>query len=111
MPEQVRERLIARREELRHRLSRVSADIRREAEPLSADFADQATQRENDEVVDSIGAAAVRELREIDAALRRLDENRYGICEICNAPIEQRRLDSVPYATRCTRCVEEEAAA
>ena len=43
----VRERLLKRRDELRQRASDASADLRHEADPLSADFAEQVTQREN----------------------------------------------------------------
>ena len=41
----VRDRLLKRRDELRQRASDASADLRHEADPLSADFAEQVTQR------------------------------------------------------------------
>lgn len=104
--EAVRERLLRRREELLGRAERVSADMRREVEPLSPDSSEQAVQRGNDDVLASIGEAAATELRQLDAALERLAAKRYGLCESCGAPIEVRRLAAVPYALRCTRCVE-----
>jgi RNA polymerase-binding transcription factor DksA len=104
--EAVRERLLRRRTELLGRAQRVSADMRHEADPLSPDSSEQAIQRGNDDVLASIGEAAATELRHLDAALERLTEKRYGLCESCGAPIEVRRLASVPYALRCTRCVE-----
>ena len=39
--------------------------------------------------------------REIDHALRRLDRDRYGICEICSQPIDPERLQARPDATLC----------
>ena len=102
----VSQRLMRRREELLRRADKISRDLRREGEPLSPDAPDQAVQRGNDEVLASIGEAAVTELRQLDAALVRLAAHRYGICESCGAPIETRRLATVPYATRCIRCVE-----
>ena len=105
----VRAYLVARRQELRQRLERLSADQRREAEPLSADAPDRVSQTENDEVVDRIGSAAHAELGRVDEALWRLDTGRYGICESCEHPIEAIRLAAVPYATRCVCCSSEAA--
>jgi RNA polymerase-binding transcription factor DksA len=100
----VRERLLARQQELRTRRERLEADRRREAEPLTADAPDRAIQRENDEVVDSIGAAVVAELAAVTAALVRLDSGRYGLCESCGSAIEAKRLAAVAHAARCQNC-------
>lgn len=100
----VKARLLRMREQLQERLARLQADKRRELEPLSIDSADRATQRENDEVVDSIERATRAELREIDAVLRRIEIGRYGWCESCGARIEARRLAAIPYARRCQNC-------
>ena len=35
----------------------------------------------------------------IDAALRRIDENEYGYCEVTGEPISLKRLDARPIAT------------
>lgn len=40
-------------------------------------------------------------LREIDAALRRIDEGTYGTCEICGKPIGAERLRALPWARFC----------
>lgn len=45
-------------------------------------------------------------LAEVDAALRRLDEDRYGICEECGLPIAAERLQVLPWARLCVRCAE-----
>jgi len=41
------------------------------------------------------------ELKEIDDALRRLDQGSYGICEECGKPIDEARLEAVPWARYC----------
>ncbi len=106
-PEQIRARLRARRTELTARASRVDADLQRKTEPLSPDFAEQATQRENDEVLGAIGDSARREIGQIDAALARLDRDQYGLCTRCGATIETARLEAVPYADVCRGCATE----
>ena len=70
----VRERLLRRREELRQRASDASADLRHEADPLSADFAEQVTQRENDDVLGAMNYRSLRadEVRSTQVNFRRL---------------------------------------
>lgn len=43
-------------------------------------------------------------LAEIDAAVTRLDEGRYGTCEACGDPIPEGRLEARPLARSCVGC-------
>jgi DnaK suppressor protein len=43
-------------------------------------------------------------LKQIDAALRRLEEGSYGDCFECGAEIAQARLRALPFAVRCREC-------
>jgi RNA polymerase-binding protein DksA len=45
-------------------------------------------------------------LLEIDDALKRIEEKKYGICSMCQRPIGKKRLDAIPYAKYCRRCKE-----
>jgi DnaK suppressor protein len=40
----------------------------------------------------------------IDAALRRITEGTFGKCVSCGSAIDQKRLKSVPWATKCIDC-------
>lgn len=97
-------RLLARQQELRRRLAAVRSDLERKREPLSSDFADQATQRQNDEVLEEIGRATETELQSVERALRRIDGGQYEVCSLCGGPIEPARLEAVPYTDRCSDC-------
>jgi RNA polymerase-binding transcription factor DksA len=44
------------------------------------------------------------ELREIDAALERLDKGTFGCCERCKEPIPKSRLKIIPYTKLCIEC-------
>jgi RNA polymerase-binding protein DksA len=44
------------------------------------------------------------ELRDIGAALKRLDEGTYGYCGDCGDEIATKRLTAQPTATRCLAC-------
>jgi DnaK suppressor protein len=100
----IRNRLLARQAELRARGARLHADQRRDVDPLSSDWDDQAIQRENDEVVDGLDDAVASELKSIDQTIARLDAGRYGICTTCGHEISAKRLKAVPYADQCQSC-------
>jgi RNA polymerase-binding transcription factor DksA len=42
----------------------------------------------------------------IDEALLRIKDGTYGICESCGKPIPKVRLNVLPYAADCVKCVE-----
>ncbi|MGH6610927.1 MAG: TraR/DksA family transcriptional regulator, partial [Burkholderiaceae bacterium] len=46
----------------------------------------------------------VAELRDVDAALGRLDEGTYGLCIRCGREIGMARLKANPSAARCIEC-------
>jgi len=101
----IKEQLLARRADLEQRRGRVEQDLERSHEPLVADFADQAIQRQNDEALQAIAAAADEEMAAIDIALQRLASGHYGVCTRCQQAIEPSRLQAVPYAVTCALCV------
>jgi DnaK suppressor protein len=45
-------------------------------------------------------------LNRIDAALERLDSGEYGFCIECSGTISARRLEAIPWASRCVQCEE-----
>ena len=49
-------------------------------------------------------------VRRIDEALDRIKSGTYGTCEVCGRPIDEERLETIPYADRCKDCQEEEDA-
>lgn len=46
-------------------------------------------------------------LARVDAALQRLDDGTYGICERCGKQINPERLEALPYAAYCITCQAE----
>jgi DnaK suppressor protein len=45
-------------------------------------------------------------LREVRAALRRMDEGTYGTCAECEEPIGLKRMTAVPWTATCIACQE-----
>jgi RNA polymerase-binding transcription factor DksA len=98
----------ARKAQLEVRLAELAARLQRiETEldqPVSEDFSEQATEREDEEVLEDLGAAGLQEIRMIEAALDRIANGTYGICVSCGDPISDARLDVLPQAPRCRNC-------
>jgi DnaK suppressor protein len=102
-----RDWLLARGAQLRERLARVQADLRRETNPLPRDSADAAIVVENDEILAALEQATNRELALIDSAMERLELGLHSVCEICGGQIAADRLRIVPYASQCVTCAGE----
>ena len=93
-----RERLERRRSELRESLTHYQRDLR------TAHSDDWEVEAEGDEVLEGLETSALREIEQIDAAIKRIELGTYGECRICGKPIGRRRLDALPYAVGCVRC-------
>jgi RNA polymerase-binding transcription factor len=71
------------------------------------------------DLLDQLQGAAERELttrslelhatslRNVRAALNRIDEGSYGTCFECDEEISHKRLQAVPWATLCIACQEQ----
>jgi DnaK suppressor protein len=64
-------------------------------------LADNATETYDRELEEGLDEGVRETLRQIDGALRRIDEGTYGLCEIDSKPIPEDRLRAIPWAARC----------
>lgn len=101
---EIRTRLAADLEALRGQLE----DLRAAAAPVSLDLSIGRLSR-MDAMQQQQMATATRqrvevELRQVEAALRRLDGDDYGACVACGGEIERRRLRARPASTTCLPC-------
>jgi DnaK suppressor protein len=63
-----------------------------------ADIATETFERERDHAIDeSFG----QKLQEVKAALQRIDEGTYGVCEVCENLIPYERLEALPWTAYC----------
>lgn len=102
--EPYKQTLLALKEEVTKRINSIDKDIRHEG--MSADWEEQAQERENDEVLESLGNASEQELAMINAALKRIDEGEYFSCSSCGEEIPHARLKLLPYTVHCVICAE-----
>ncbi len=67
-------------------------------------MADTATVTVDRELDYSLEENSAHVLREIDAALGRIDDGTFGTCTRCGKPIGEERLEAMPYVTLCIEC-------
>lgn len=79
-------------------VSLLHEDLKVEAMP---DEADQTRSAADREVVIERAHRSSRERAEMQAALDRMRDGSYGICEACEQPIPPRRLEAIPWARYC----------
>jgi DnaK suppressor protein len=53
------------------------------------------------ELDEGLEEGAQQTLRDIDDALRKIEEGSYGVCEVCGEPIGAARLSAIPWAKLC----------
>lgn len=99
----MRDHLLKQKAELNERLERIKASVRRSTDP---DSKERATELENVEVVDALGNEITRELELINGALRRIEEDRFGLCRDCGDAIDEKRLKIQPFVELCYDCAE-----
>lgn len=94
----IRTQLQHRLAELEVRAGRIDAHRR---SLLPADSEEAAQHMQSGEVMDALDDAARLEMVGIRAALERIADGSYGLCEICGEKIPRKRLAILPLATRC----------
>lgn len=105
--EEIRDRLVARREELRAREVRVNTGLRQHPDLSTSDYGDVSTESERNGILTALSRTTDAELKRIDDALQRLLAGRYTTCAVCGEEIEPQRLEAVPYTDRCIACAEQ----
>jgi RNA polymerase-binding transcription factor DksA len=97
------ELLNEKKAQLSQRIIAIEADFHK---GRSQDFSEQATETENDDVLDEIHHEAKAELSLINSAIVRIEQGLYGQCEKCDEAINPKRLHAIPYTATCIQCAE-----
>jgi RNA polymerase-binding protein DksA len=95
-----------KRDELLLRAERLHRDVHHRDEPVEKDFAEQAVELENLEVLLELDRETRLELRHVLEALARIEDDEYGTCQNCGTPIAEARLEALPYTQSCFSCAK-----
>jgi RNA polymerase-binding protein DksA len=71
-------------------------------------MADMASDSYDRELSLNIAGGEQEIIYEIDDALKRMEEGKFGLCLSCDKKIPQKRLNAVPYAKYCIQCKSKE---
>ena len=99
--EDVRKALEERLAKLTERVGRIEQDLRK---PQNPDWQERAVEREDDEVLERLDTRGLKEVEQLQAALRQIDNGTYGVCTGCGGAIGAKRLEAVPYVSTCIDC-------
>ena len=104
--ESFKQTLLEQRQEILERLERTGKHLRGRDEPISQDFAEQAVEVENNQVVEQLDDEGKLKISQIDQALDKIKRGTFGTCEKCEEDISKERLKAIPYTTLCINCAE-----
>ena len=102
--ETIRKRLIGLREDLLAEIRRKNAEAASLRDEGVPDIADQGLTDNLSELLHLLSDSKREEILNIDEALERLRQGRYGLCLECGEPIDIERLELRPYTRFCIDC-------
>jgi RNA polymerase-binding transcription factor DksA len=95
------ERLLELREQLTRQMDGLAKESAQEMAGYSLHMADSGTDNFDRDFALSLLSSDQDAIYEIEEALKRIEKNTYGICELTGKPIPRTRLDAIPW-TRFT---------
>jgi len=72
------------------------------------DIADKAANSYTKEFLFSLSNSERELLQQVDEALVRIAERRFGVCASCDDAMNMKRLEAVPWARLCISCQEKQ---
>ncbi len=104
--EYYKKKLLTRREELMKTIARTEEEGRQADDDPTVDLADKAANSYTKEFLFGMTNTDRVILNQIEAALKRIDGEDYGVCANCQEELQQKRLEAVPWAKHCIGCQE-----
>src|SRR5436190_14677008 len=106
-----KKRLIEKQRQLADGVGRTAIYGKDQEDDSIKDLGDQANTSYTREFFFELGNGDRRLLRDVVAALQKIDNGSFGECERCGEAIADKRLEALPFARYCIDCerlVEEE---
>jgi RNA polymerase-binding protein DksA len=92
-----RRKLLRLRVAIAQRITQLADEAREETPGYSEHMADAATDSIDRDLTLGLVSFEQEALYEIDAALKRIDDGTYGVCELTGKPISWKRLQAIPW--------------
>lgn len=98
--------LLNRKEQILKNIEGVNSELNELGGLELNDEGDHAYANSNSRIEGAIAQQQIKELREIEVALNKIENGQYGICEMCEDDIGFQRLKVKPHAVYCIDCRE-----
>ena len=102
--EYFRKKLLKQREAILNKSKRLKEDSYTLGTDGIQDMADAASNAYNADILMSLSDNDRNMVKEIDSALDKIGSGTYSICEECDEPINEKRLEANPVARYCITC-------
>jgi DnaK suppressor protein len=102
--EKYKKNLLEKKETIIAKLSEVYNESKEVESGIAQDIVDRAESSYTKEFLLSLSDTERAQLFMIDEALRRIEKNEFGICQMCGKNISKKRLDAVPWSPYCIEC-------
>ncbi len=101
---QARERLLQMRRALMQEIQSAAAASRELGQDAVPDIGDMACNTYHRDVLLNLSENQRQKIRDIDAALERIEQGEYGTCLRCEEEIAPRRMEVRPFSRYCIDC-------
>jgi len=102
--EEMRELLLKERQDLQLKMHGENTSFKDEGQTGRGDSVDLASDEGAFKKMEALNAMDAKRLMGVENALKRISENRYGICLKCGKKIPEDRLRAMPSAVLCIDC-------
>ncbi len=102
-----KKRLLQMRKEVIKEVSEASSAAREIAQEGTPDIGDMSSNTYSRDLLLNLSETQRQKLRDIDAALDRLESGVYGVCVRCEETIAPKRMDVRPFSRYCIDCKTE----
>ena len=101
---EIHQLLVERRNEILESIESDSSALNQLRQDHSGDVVDFARGSSFGEISSQLAEVEIRELKNIEAAMKRIHERTYGGCEGCEKSINTERLAAIPHTKHCISC-------
>ena len=104
--EEFRKKLLDKKETILRKLNELTNESKEMETNVAQDVVDKAETSYTKEFLLSLSDGDREQLLLIDDAIRRLDRDEFGICQLCHQEIGRKRIEAIPWTPYCINCQE-----
>ena len=104
--EEFRKMLLQKKDTILRKLNELTNESKEMESNVAQDVVDKAETSYTKEFLLSLSDADREQLLLVDEALKRLERDEFGICQLCHQEIGRKRLEAIPWTPYCINCQE-----